>query len=133
MAAPLAARIGSVMLANLYRLGDIEWSRPKERPVVVVGDQGDGLWLVAPLTTNQYGRMRRGSRTLVLPTIANGLDEVSYVWSRRLHCVPDCDFTRRLGYADPHTCAAITSTCVMEDHERRLFSEATGFRWRDSA
>lgn len=133
MAAPIATRIGAVMLADLYRLGDIEWSRPKKRPVVVVGDQGDGLWLVAPLTTSQHGRGRRGSRTLVLPTIANGLDQVSYVWSKRLHCVPECDLTRHLGYADPHTRAAITSTCVMEDHERRLFTEATAFQWRDSA
>ena len=126
-------KVGQVMLAELYRLGDIEWTSPKERPVVVVSSQGDGLWLVAPLTTSRAGRTRRGSRTPVRPTAANGLDRASYVWSRRLHCIPECDFTRRLGFADPLTSAAITSTCVLDDDELRVFMSATGMGWRDTA
>lgn len=125
--------VGQVMLAEMYRLGEFEWTSPKERPVVVVASQGDGLWLVAPLTTNRVGRRRHGSRTPVRPTVTNGLDRPSYVWSRRLHCVPECDFIRRLGFADHLTCAAITSTCVMDDEELRVFVTETGFVWRDIA
>ena len=128
-----AMRVGRVMLAELYRLGEIEWTSPKERPVVVVGSSGDGFWLVAPLTTSRFGKKRHGSRTPVLPTPANGLDRPSYVWSRRLHRIPECDFARCLGFADPLTSAAITSTCDLDEEELRIFRWETRPWWHDVA
>jgi len=133
MTGGLAIRAGRVMLAELYRLGEIEWTSPKERPVVVVSSPGDGLWLVAPLTTSRFGKKRHGSRTPVRPTPTNGLDRPSYVWSRRLHCIPECDFTRCLGFADPLTIAAITSTCDLDEEELRVFRSETRSWWRDVA
>jgi len=38
MIARLAVRIEPNVLAHMYRLGDTERSRPKERPIVAVGD-----------------------------------------------------------------------------------------------